>query len=179
MQHVQVVGFGTSTSQTLALPAGTARIGDVGIVAGTAAMGTVTLGAGTAEVGKLAAGAANIGTIYATDEGGILRYAGVATTAQFASIALTSSAANAVIITSVSAKKIVLLSAMFAGSPAMTVQFFSAATTLSGSIPVLASTPFVLPDNKNGWLVTNAGESLTVTPSVSGQFKGMATFIVI
>ena len=169
MEHVQVVGFGTSTSQTLGLPAGTATIGNVGIVAGTAAVGAVTLSAGTA----------NAGFIVSTAQADVFRYGAVSTAIQYASVALTSSAANAVIVTSVTAKRIVLLAAALGGSPAMTVQFFSAATTKSGPMSIAAGGQINMGFNQAGWVICNSAESLTVTPSVSGNLGGVVTFIVV
>lgn len=165
MVHVRIMGW-DSTNGTI--PAGTATIGNVALVAGTATQNTL-----------LVAGAANVGEIYSTGIGGLIRFGGVATTAQYASFAFITSAAAQIVVTSVSAKVIVVLAAALAGSPAMTVQFFSASTTRSGPIPVLASTPITLQNNRDGWLKTNAGESLTVTPSVSGQLGGMITYIVV
>lgn len=181
MLHVKVYGWDTTTGNVVTLPTGTNTIGNVGLVAGTATVGNVGIVAGTATMGNVGviAGTANIGTLYNTEQADVLRFGTVATTAQYVSVALTSSAANAILVTSVSAKRLVLLSAALGGSPAMTVQFFSATTAISGPVSIAAGGAITLPLNKAGWFVGNAGESLTVTPSVSGNLGGMVTFIVV
>ena len=185
-----------STDGNASIPAGTANIGKVVLAAGASAVGTIIINSGTANVmgtahailltgaavigtanATILAGANNIGQIYTTADGGIFRYASVATTAQFASFVVTSSA-NAIIVTSVAAKKIVLIGAAIGGSPAMAVSFFSDATAVSGPISIVPGA-YTLPNNRDGWMVTTAGQSLTVTPSVSGNFSGVVSYVVV
>lgn len=178
MMHVKIINWDTAGNGSL--PAGTSNIGTVGIAAGTAAMGNISLIAGTANIGSLLAGTGNIGFVTATEQGGVIRYNGVTTAIQYAVIALTTSV-NAIVVTSVSAKQIVALGLVLAGSPAMQLSFFSsAATAISGALFLLAGTPLVMPRNLDGWFApTTAGQSLTLTPSVSGSVGGAISYIVV
>ena len=177
MVHVKIINWDTAGNGSL--PAGTSNIGTVGIAAGTAGIGLISLTAGTANIGSLLAGTGNIGGVYSTANGGVASYRGVTTNVNYALIALTTSV-NAVVVTSVAAKQIIVTGLVLAGSPAMQVGIFSsAATAISGALFLLAGTPCVLPKQEDGWFATTAGQSLALTPSVSGSLGGAITYIVV
>ena len=166
MIHVKIINWDTAGNGSL--PAGTSNIGNVSLIAGTA------------NIGSLLAGTGNIGFVTATAQGGVVRYGAVSTVVNYAIISLTTSV-NAIVVTSVTAKQIVALSLVLSGSPAIQLSFFSsAATAVAGPLFVLAGTPVVLPRNEDGWFIpTTAGQSLTLTPSLSGSVAGAITYIIV
>lgn len=84
------------------------------------------------------------------------------------------------LVASQTGKRIFLTGAVITVNTAMTLQFFSATTAITGIISLNTNgSGFVLPQSKDGWIRTNQGESLNYTPSSSGTIGGAITFVAL
>lgn len=128
---------------------------------------------------SLPAGTAVIGSVLTTQQAGVVVYQGSSTQVQQAILSITTSA-SAVVVATASGKSIVLLSLAMVAPASGSITFFSAATTLSGALLFnTAGSGVVLPKNEDGWMKTTAGQALLATPSVSGTWGGILTYIAV
>ncbi len=96
---------------------------------------------------------------------------------QFVALVATTSAATQ-LVAATAGKSIYVQSLALVANLAMNVQFFSATTAISGILNLnTIGSGFVLGQNKDGWLKTNSGQALNITPSVSGTVGGMFTYV--
>lgn len=97
---------------------------------------------------------------------------------QYGSIAIASAGTTA-IVAAVTGKRIRLLSLVLTVTGNGTVKFQSASNDISGAIPLLASTEFLLPENPSGWLQTNAAEALNLVLATSTACNGFFSYITV
>jgi hypothetical protein len=168
--------------------------GDVPVTLGGEA---VVLGAGTAAIGKLAANSGvDIGDVdvtsapardRTTDNMGValdsdtLMQDTTARTVSFGVINASSSGDNTLLVAQGASNKIRIVSLFLVSAGTVNVRFESAAggTALTGQMPLIANTGFVLPFNPTGWFETGANALLNLELSGAIGVHGSFSYVVV
>jgi WD40 repeat protein len=168
--------------------------GDVPVTLGGEA---VVLGAGTAAIGKLAANSGvDIGDVdvtsapardRTTDNMGValdsdtLMQDTTARTVSFGVINASSSGDNTLLAAQGASNKIRIVSLFLVSAGTVNVRFESAAggTALTGQMPLIANTGFVLPFNPTGWFETGANALLNLELSGAIGVHGSFSYVVV
>lgn len=87
-----------------------------------------------------------------------------------------SSSGNNEIVPLVAGRRIKVIAAILVSAGTVSVKFRSASTDLSGAMPLIANSGFVIPESFVGWVVTEPGEALNLHLSGAVQVSGMLVY---
>jgi hypothetical protein len=104
---------------------------------------------------------------------------GTLVTPAFATIAASSSGANAIVAAAGASNKIRVLAVQLTSSGTVNAKWQSASTDKTGLAYFVANTGYVLPYNPLGWFETAANEALNLNLSAAIAVGGSITYIVV
>lgn len=88
-------------------------------------------------------------------------------------------AATGDLVAAVTGKSIVVLNYLIVAAGAVSVNFESGTTDISGVMSMITGTPLAASDSEFGVLATAAGEKLAITLSGAVQVSGHLTYVVV
>lgn len=87
-----------------------------------------------------------------------------------------STAADQTIVTGVTGQRIYVVKFVVSAAAATNLTFKSAATALSGAIPISAN-GFIVPEGDNYWWITNPGDNLVINNSAAVAVGGTLWYV--
>lgn len=87
-----------------------------------------------------------------------------------------SSSGDSELVAAVPGKRLKLISGLAVSAGTVSIKFKSASTDLTGAMPLIANSGFVIPEATAGWIVTAQGEALNINLSGAVQVSGMIVY---